>query len=319
MTRILEYLRDYFHDEWNPRLFLVAGAFLAFCFVINYEFDFEQRFTDGVENPLQQFLFYFFFYGIPYAVTLVVAAATSKKQIVASRKHFSVLYFFAFALLAFYVVLHNLPALLLKNPPAWLQSVPRHYHLYFTRYASNVLPAIVIALPLFLYWLRHDREDSRFYGFSTSAISLTTYFAILLILMPIIVAVSFGKDFQAAYPRYKFGLPENATGMEKNLLIAGFEFCYGLDFIAVELLFRGFMVMAFKRHLGSGAILPMVVVYCLIHFQKPMGEAIGAIAGGLVLGVISYRTKSIYGGVILHLGVAYMMEIAGTIHLILLT
>jgi membrane protease YdiL (CAAX protease family) len=38
---------------------------------------------------------------------------------------------------------------------------------------------------------------------------------------------------------------------------------------------------------------------------------LSSILGGLVLGVISYRTKSIYGGIILHLGVAYMMEIAG--------
>ena len=75
--------------------------------------------------------------------------------------------------------------------------------------------------------------------------------------------------------------------------------------------------MAFTRYLGSRAILPMVVVYAFIHFQKPIGEALSSIVGGLVLGVVSYRTKSIYGGIIVHLGVAFLMEIAGTFQLLL--
>jgi membrane protease YdiL (CAAX protease family) len=59
----------------------------------------------------------------------------------------------------------------------------------------------------------------------------------------------------------------------------------------------------------------MVVVYAMIHFEKPLLEAISSIAGGFVLGVIAERTRSIYGGVIVHLGIAWMMEIAGSFHL----
>jgi membrane protease YdiL (CAAX protease family) len=59
----------------------------------------------------------------------------------------------------------------------------------------------------------------------------------------------------------------------------------------------------------------MVVAYALIHFEKPLVEALSSIVGGLVLGIISYRTKSIYGGVILHLGIAFTMEIAGAMQM----
>ncbi|MBI5474720.1 MAG: CPBP family intramembrane metalloprotease, partial [Ignavibacteriae bacterium] len=186
------------------------------------------------------------------------------------------------------------------------------YRGYALRYASNLLPGLVVIAPLAIYWYNMDRATSSFYGFSASKINLKTYFAILLLVAPVVCAASFGGDFQATYPRYKFGMPTDAN----SLAIPGFELCYGIDFVFVELLFRGFMVMAFTRYLGSGAILPMVVVYAFIHFQKPMGEAIGSVFGGIVLGVISYNTKSIYGGVILHLGVAYMMEAAGTLQML---
>jgi membrane protease YdiL (CAAX protease family) len=59
----------------------------------------------------------------------------------------------------------------------------------------------------------------------------------------------------------------------------------------------------------------MVVAYAMIHFEKPLLEALSSIFGGLVLGIISYRTKSIYGGVIIHLGIASTMEIAGAFHM----
>ncbi|HXG01125.1 MAG TPA: CPBP family intramembrane glutamic endopeptidase, partial [Bacteroidota bacterium] len=124
---------------------------------------------------------------------------------------------------------------------------------------------------------------------------------------------SFTQDFREAYPRYKFGLPSGLPQLEQSSLITIFQFCYGIDFVFVEFFFRGFMVMAFARLLGSGSILPMVVVYSFIHFQKPLGEALSSILGGLALGIISYNTKSIYGGVILHLGVAYLMELAGSL------
>jgi membrane protease YdiL (CAAX protease family) len=53
----------------------------------------------------------------------------------------------------------------------------------------------------------------------------------------------------------------------------------------------------------------MASFYCYIHFGKPLGETLGSIFGGYVLGVIAYRTGSIYGGILVHLGVAWLMEL----------
>jgi membrane protease YdiL (CAAX protease family) len=93
-----------------------------------------------------------------------------------------------------------------------------------------------------------------------------------------------------------------------NLL---YELCYGSDFFTIELFFRGFLVLAFAQYVGKDAILPMAAFYCCIHFGKPLFECISSYFGGIILGVIVYRTKSIWGGLITHLGIAWLMEIAG--------
>ncbi len=317
MKRIFSYLQEYFAEQWNARLFVSTGIFLALCFAINYGLDAEVAALRTLAHPFHQFVFYFLFYIIPYGVTVCLHAVFAGERAFLREKNFYLLTTFGFALLALYITLHNVPAYVVRQSPSSFAEITLPYLWYYARYASNLLPGLGIIIPLALYWYVNDRTRSRFYGFSSSNINLKTYFAILLFLVPVVLAASFGADFQSAYPRFKFGLPANAVGIEKALLVGFFEVCYGVDFIFVELIFRGFLVMAFVRYLGSGAILPMVVVYAFIHFQKPMGEAIGSIVGGMVLGVISYRTNSIYGGVILHLGVAYLMEMAGTFQMVM--
>lgn len=90
-----------------------------------------------------------------------------------------------------------------------------------------------------------------------------------------------------------------------------YELAYGLDFVTVEFLFRGFMVIGLMHVVGRRAVLAMAVVYCFLHFGKPAGEAISSIFGGYILGVIAFETRSIWGGIIVHLGIAWMMEIIG--------
>jgi membrane protease YdiL (CAAX protease family) len=60
--------------------------------------------------------------------------------------------------------------------------------------------------------------------------------------------------------------------------------------------------------IGRGAVLSMAVVYCSLHFGKPMGEAISSVVGGYILGVIAFETRSVWGGVIVHMGIAWLME-----------
>ena len=93
-----------------------------------------------------------------------------------------------------------------------------------------------------------------------------------------------------------------------------YEFFYLVDFLWTELIFRGFFILGMAAVLGRGAVLPMVMIYAFRHFAKPMGETIGSVFGGYILGVIALRSKNIMGGVMIHVGVAFLMEIFAIIH-----
>jgi hypothetical protein len=142
---------------------------------------------------------------------------------------------------------------------------------------------------------------------------LGAYFLLLLAVLPLVAIAATQHDFQLVYPKL-----QNLTfldgvahpGWPWKLL---YELSYGLDFLGIELFFRGLLIIALLRFAGTDAILPMAAFYCTIHFGKPLAECISSFFGGLILGVLAARTRTIYGGLIIHLGLAWSMELAGWI------
>lgn len=128
----------------------------------------------------------------------------------------------------------------------------------------------------------------------------------LLLLSPILVfvlLVSFGEDFVAHYPFYK------QAGRSWVDLLA-WELLYLSQFVFLEFFFRGFMLNALRPAMGANAIWVMCVPYLMIHFPKLWLEATGAILFGLFLGILALQSRSIWGGVLVHAGVALSMDIA---------
>ena len=131
----------------------------------------------------------------------------------------------------------------------------------------------------------------------------------LLLLSPILVfiyLVSQGQDFVRHYPFYSL-----AGRSWPDLL--GWEFLYLTQFVCLEFFFRGFMLNALRPALGANAVWVMCVPYLMIHFPKLWLEATGAILFGLFLGILALRSRSIWGGVVVHAGVAVTMDIAALI------
>jgi hypothetical protein len=174
------------------------------------------------------------------------------------------------------------------------------------------LLVILISLLLFIIW-RSFHSDELFYGLRTKGIDWKPYWMMLLMMLPLIIIASFQTDFLGTYPKMK--LIANVYQFKELSLwqMFLFELSYGSDFITIELFFRGFLVLGFIKMVGKDAILPMAVFYCSIHFGKPLAECISSYFGGLLLGIVSYNTRSIYGGLMVHLGIAWLMEVGGYI------
>lgn len=126
----------------------------------------------------------------------------------------------------------------------------------------------------------------------------------ICIMLPLTYVMSLTNGFEAKYPFLKVW---NGEYWSRALLI--WEVVYGLQFFGLEFFFRGFLVHSLKPSLGAYSILAMMVPYTMIHFQKPPAEAFAAILAGIFLGWISYRNGTIWLGLILHLTVAFSMDI----------
>jgi membrane protease YdiL (CAAX protease family) len=145
------------------------------------------------------------------------------------------------------------------------------------------------------------------YGFRVRGIGRTAwvYVAMYLVMVPAILWFSGTARFQHTYPFYR---PPAGEPLWPRLI--AWELVYGVQFVALEFFFRGYLIHGLKHRFGPYAIFAAMVPYCLIHFGKPLPETLGAIVAGIVLGFMSLKTRSIWLGAALHIAVAWTMDAA---------
>lgn len=173
-------------------------------------------------------------------------------------------------------------------------------------------PFLLLLTGAFLFFLgKVFLHDQLFYGSRIKGLDWSPYLWMLCFMLPLIALAATQPDFQAMYPKLQNieGIfQEDGFRWWHKLL---YELSYGSDFITIEFFFRGFLVLALAKYVGPKAILPMACFYCTIHFGKPLGECISSYFGGVLLGVVVYNTRSVFGGLMVHLGIAWLMELAG--------
>jgi membrane protease YdiL (CAAX protease family) len=164
-----------------------------------------------------------------------------------------------------------------------------------------IMPAVVIAL------MPGERIRDYFVSPAGFIRHLWIYLALFLLVAPLVFVASRTDSFSLTYPFYR-----NANRSPFDLW--AWEGLYALQFVSLEFFFRGFMLRGLRRSFGAGAIFVMVVPYCMVHFGKPMAETLGAVVAGTVLGTLALRTRSIWGGVLIHIAVAVTMDLLALGH-----
>lgn len=131
---------------------------------------------------------------------------------------------------------------------------------------------------------------------------LWIYLAMFAAIFPFVYAASRTPSFRDMYPFYRLA---NRSAFDLWM----WQALYALQFLSLEFFFRGFLLQGLRRAFGANAIFVMIVPYCMIHYGKPLPETLGAIGAGLILGTMAMRTRSIWGGVLIHVGVAVSMDL----------
>jgi membrane protease YdiL (CAAX protease family) len=175
----------------------------------------------------------------------------------------------------------------------------------------NWFGALLLMLPLLMlvHWLLEKKWT--LYGIKQTQ-SLKNYVLLIVFMLPLLVWASLQTDFSLVYP--KAAIVGRQLGDDANpfhyLL---FETAYAADFFTIEFFFRGFLIIALSKLIGKQCLLPVALFYFSIHLGKPMMEAVSSFFGGLILGSISYHSKSIWGGLLVHISIALLMELFGLI------
>jgi membrane protease YdiL (CAAX protease family) len=161
-----------------------------------------------------------------------------------------------------------------------------------------------------LFYIRIGKTQTASLGLEKiKSAHITLYLLLALIMLSLVFLFSLQPAFQKTYPFYRY-----TDGGRFWWQGFTWEFIYVLQFIALEFFFRGFLIHQSAPYLGRMSIYFSMIPYCMIHFSKPLPECLGSIFAGYILGWLSYKTKSIWGGVFLHVTVALSMDILSIIH-----
>jgi hypothetical protein len=297
MTDTLRYLREFFRDvHWG--VLAATSTLTGLLIVLNYGWGLDRWISFQYSQHtwfLSRFALFFFTMVVPYGFVALFAR----------RSYFHLPLFWFLIIVS--PAMFSAKMAVLTNWNLHPDPFRDEYWNAVVSWPSRLLPMI---LALGIIWLAFYRDES-FFGFTFTGFRWKTYALMLLFMIPLIVGASTLPDFLRTYPRVQTVSHLLSEGFHRYLDILWYELAYGSNFISIELFFRGYLVLAFARFAGKDAILPMACFYCAIHFGKPLGECISSYFGGMLLGIMVYNTRSIVGGLMVHLGIAWLMELGG--------
>ncbi|MGB8190630.1 MAG: CPBP family glutamic-type intramembrane protease [Chitinophagaceae bacterium] len=302
MSYFFSLFTDYY-KSLDKLSFLLISLFVAILIFCNYRFGWNTKIwqtSSDIERFLRFYALYFFAFGGAYFLLHIFS-----RQSITFSVTLLVLIAAAPAIFALKVVFN-------AHRPLFFKFFQWPHSRYYFMLADYPIRLLIVMLLILFFW-KWANPPYPFCGLTFRNFQWMPYLLLLACMVPLIVFASTRPDFLVTYPKFKhiaFFADSSAKPWLYRLL---YEISYGIDFITIEVFFRGFLILAFAHLVGKDAVLPMAVFYCVIHFGKPLPECISSYFGGLLLGVLVYKTQTIIGGLIVHLGIAWLMEAGGFI------
>jgi membrane protease YdiL (CAAX protease family) len=182
-----------------------------------------------------------------------------------------------------------------------LSSNPNVYKYEFLYwFASDFVTLFIIPVLIIKIILKENIKD---YGIRIGDYSagLKLMFLILIIMIPIIWFVTAQQGFSLTYP-----LLVQARDSWPVFIL--FETGILFYLFSWEFIWRGFMLFGLKEKFGYYAVIIQMIPFLILHNGKPPVETFGAILGGIALGILAYRTRSIYYCILTHAGIMFSID-----------
>jgi hypothetical protein len=302
MQTIISYFQDFFQQTNKPFL-IFCTAFAALLVIANYKLGIESKWLAELGPRPLKFAGFYLLYLLAFTMPYLFYFITVRSAVV--TPFIAALIVIAPAIFALKVTAGGWQEII-RNV------IPGENGRYWAIISNWPIRFLLTGSLLFLFNLLLKKQGQPALadlGLTTENFKWWPYIVLLIGIIPLVGFAASQPSFLHAYPKLKalqFLAPGGPTTFRKIV----FELSYASDFLTIELFFRGFLVVAFTRYLGPAAILPMAVFYCSIHFGKPLLECISSYFGGILLGVIACYSQSILGGIVVHIGLAWMMELA---------
>jgi len=125
---------------------------------------------------------------------------------------------------------------------------------------------------------------------------------ILFIIIPLTYFLSKNSEFSNYYP-----MLESVNYDWQTFLI--FEILLFFYVFAWEFMWRGFVLFGLEKKFGFYAVFLQMIPFVIMHNGKPLLETLASIGGGLLLGYIAIRTRSIFYGVLIHFSLIFSLDL----------
>lgn len=177
---------------------------------------------------------------------------------------------------------------------------------FLQRGAGGLLFGLIPALVSMLYFKRPLKDYG--FAFSLPVSSILLIVGVSLLLFPLLFLYTrypaVNKKIPHAQPERWDALYFLENALSWGFYLVGYEFCL-----------RGFLLFTLSRSMGDWPSIAVVTsIYTCIHIPKGAGEAGGSLLMGVLFGLLSISTKTIWIAIIIHLFIALSTDTSAILH-----
>jgi len=176
---------------------------------------------------------------------------------------------------------------------------------YLYWFIGDFFTLFVLSVLIIKFILKEDLKD---YGLQVGELKIGLILSAIFLIAMIILIWFFSATpaFSEKYPHLL-----STRNSWDNFFV--YELGMLIYMVSWEFIWRGFMLFGLKEKFGYYSVMIQMIPFVILHNGKPVAETFGAIAGGITLGILAFRTNSIIYGVITHTGVMFAIDFISTL------